>query len=47
MSYCKECPYCGANLDPGEHCTCREDHVEEKQQPVKITYQERKDRNVS
>lgn len=47
MSYCKECPYCGANLDPGEHCTCQEEHAEEKLQPVKITYQARQDRNAS
>lgn len=20
--YYKTCPYCGANLDPGEHCDC-------------------------
>ncbi|MDD6191876.1 MAG: hypothetical protein PUB24_02190 [Lachnospiraceae bacterium] len=20
----RECPYCGCNLDPGEHCDCRE-----------------------
>ncbi len=20
--YYNECPYCGANLDPGEHCEC-------------------------
>jgi hypothetical protein len=23
MSYCRPCPDCGANLDPGEKCTCR------------------------
>ena len=20
------CPYCGANLDPGESCDCRKEH---------------------
>ena len=20
----KVCPYCGANLDPGEHCDCQD-----------------------
>lgn len=24
MAYYKVCPYCGANLDPGEICDCRE-----------------------
>lgn len=24
MSYYKTCPHCGANLDPGEVCDCRE-----------------------
>ncbi len=23
MSYYRVCPYCGANLDPGERCDCR------------------------
>lgn len=23
MSWYKECPYCGAHLDPGEVCDCR------------------------
>lgn len=22
MSYYRPCPYCGANLDPGERCDC-------------------------
>lgn len=22
MNYYKTCPYCGANLDPGERCDC-------------------------
>ena len=24
MGYYKVCEYCGANLDPGERCDCRE-----------------------
>lgn len=24
MAYFRTCPYCGANLDPGEICTCRQ-----------------------
>ena len=23
MSYFRQCPHCGANLDPGEVCECR------------------------
>ena len=23
--YYKECPFCGANLDPGEVCDCQEE----------------------
>lgn len=47
MAYCRECPYCGANLDPGEHCNCREEKVEEKKKPVKITYMPKEKCNVS
>lgn len=47
MAYCRECPYCGANLDPGEHCNCREEKTEEMKQPVKITYQPTKKYNAS
>ena len=25
MSYYHTCPYCGANLDPGERCDCRDE----------------------
>ena len=24
MSYYRTCPWCGANLDPGEQCDCKE-----------------------
>ena len=23
-TYYNECEYCGANLDPGEHCSCQD-----------------------
>lgn len=26
MSYFKTCPECGAHLDPGEECDCKEEH---------------------
>lgn len=29
MTYYWTCPYCGANLDPGERCDCREGGVSE------------------
>ena len=25
MSYYRECPYCGAHLDPGERCDCQDE----------------------
>lgn len=25
MSYYRECPYCGLNLDPGETCDCEKE----------------------
>lgn len=28
MSYYHTCPYCGANLDPGERCDCRDEEKE-------------------
>lgn len=30
MSYYRECPICGSNLDPGEQCTCAEDRRKEQ-----------------
>lgn len=27
MSFYKICPDCGANLDPGERCSCHDDEV--------------------
>lgn len=29
MSYYRECPYCGASLDPGERCDCRDEEKKE------------------
>lgn len=28
--YYKQCEYCGANLDPEEHCRCREESEQEE-----------------
>lgn len=27
MAFYKTCPFCGANLDPGEKCDCREEEA--------------------
>lgn len=32
MAYYGTCPFCGANLDPGEKCDCRQDGGEEKEE---------------
>ena len=29
MSYYIRCPHCGAYLDPGEKCSCREENTTE------------------
>ena len=29
MDYCKNCPLCGASLDPDERCDCTDDPVNE------------------
>lgn len=31
MAVYKECPYCGAHLDPGERCDCKEQQNERQQ----------------
>ena len=37
MKYYMTCPYCGANLDPGESCDCEKTHKgsEKQKQEVK------------
>lgn len=32
MAQYRTCPYCGANLDPGETCDCRQDTDENKEE---------------
>jgi len=48
MAYSNECPYCGANLDPGEHCNCIEEKAEAEEQAsvMKITYHTQEKQNV-
>lgn len=29
------CPYCGANLDPGERCDCQDDEEDAKERKLK------------
>lgn len=45
MAYCNECPHCGANLDPGEHCNCKE-VSEEQSSFTKIVYPAPEKQNV-
>ena len=33
--YYNACPYCGANLDPGEKCECREKSAKKELPPSK------------
>lgn len=35
MKYYWTCPHCGANLDPGERCDCKEALEERKPSPRK------------
>lgn len=44
MSYYSTCSFCGDNLDPGEHCNCRQKADAEKSKPVKIKYPEERKR---
>ena len=30
MAYYETCPYCGASLDPGEKCDCRQNEKENR-----------------
>jgi len=30
MAFYRECPLCGASLDPGEKCTCQEEKEQEE-----------------
>ena len=42
-TYYRECPHCGANLDPGETCDCaREEDRREGNRQVKNETNERK-----
>lgn len=42
MSYYKTCPHCGAHLDPGEVCDCRENlHDRLKAKILTMTEEER------
>lgn len=37
------CPYCGAHLDPGEHCDCRDEESlpeEQKESPAPASKQD-------
>lgn len=32
MSYYRTCPYCGANLDPGERCDCQDEEQRDERE---------------
>lgn len=34
--YYRECPYCGCNLDPGEHCDCRDEKEKKIEEMQKL-----------
>ena len=40
--YCKPCPNCGANLDPGENCDCDKTPIENKKVYTKETEKKEK-----
>lgn len=44
MAYYNKCPECGANLDPGEKCTCNRDKAPEMV-PDRTVYIKLKGRN--
>lgn len=33
----RTCPYCGANLDPGERCDCQDQEEQEDEENKKAT----------
>lgn len=37
MAFYKTCPFCGANLDPGEKCDCRDTEKEEEEKEDECT----------
>lgn len=41
--YYDKCPCCGANLDPGEKCDCREESTKKEQPPTKRAVLKTKD----
>lgn len=41
MAYYKPCPYCGANLDPGEKCDCEIRRREESMSISKLIHVEK------
>lgn len=42
MAYYDVCPDCGANLDPGESCNCRDEEMR-KQESIEKMFQENQD----
>lgn len=42
MAFYKKCPHCGANLDPGEFCNCRQEQ-EEKERILSVMFRQETD----
>jgi len=40
MAVYRICPYCGAALDPGERCDCREETIGQKSQELQVRMEE-------
>ena len=50
MAYYKICEHCSSNLDPGEHCQCRNEEKKEKRfllKKVSINLRTKKGVNLS
>ena len=40
MGYYRECPLCGANIDPGERCDCERERAEREKEFLEHTRQD-------
>lgn len=45
MAFYRICPDCGAYLDPGEQCSCHEEHLIEMERKEKASKEENEDVN--
>lgn len=40
MAFYRTCPYCSANLDPGEHCDCQDRKRREQEHIIEMLARE-------